>query len=256
MTSLLKNKVFISTRPSGKADDLKKLICQQGAQWYELPMITLEEIPTDEFTQSIFSNLNEYTHVAFTSANAFQFFYDKASKYPHFKDQLSKVKITSIGYKTSELIKSRGLTINFDANVKSGEEFAGQLALFLKGENAKVLWPTSNLAPNTLQKQLNDIATVTRINLYANQAPKNYDTHIIKLIKQAKYDIIICASPSAFHHLYAILKSKSLKIACIGNTTSKAVIKQGIQPLAIAKTPNAKGLYEAIIHYYQKKKSS
>jgi uroporphyrinogen-III synthase len=44
---------------------------------------------------------------------------------------------------------------------------------------------------------------------------------------------------------------KSLKIASIGTTTSRAIQEAGLTPLLTATMSNVEGLTEAIVKYYQ-----
>ena len=63
--------------------------------------------------------------------------------------------------------------------------------------------------------------------------------------------MIVLASPSAINNLIPITSSK-LKVACIGQVTAEATLKHKITPLAIAKEPNAIGIFNAIKKYYSK----
>lgn len=251
--ALLNGKCFITTRPYGKSTELAEMLSGYGAELLELPMIELSEVECDEEECKLLNAYKYYSHIAFTSAYGFRFFYEKMSRYGFFRDMIGTLKIVSIGYKTSELIRSYGLPIEFDAKAKTGGEFADRFATYLTGENAKVVWATGTLSPNKLIKRLSEVAEVIRVNLYKNTVPDEIDFHLIQKIKQSDYDMIILASPSAFNNLYAMVESKELKTVCIGQTTALAVKKQGITPLALADEPTSEGIFQAIVRSYQDK---
>lgn len=250
---ILNGKCFITTRPHGKSTDLDKILRGYGAQLMELPMIELSKVECDDEECELLNGYRNYSHIAFTSVYGFQFFYEKMNRIGFFQDMIGALKIVSIGYKTSELIRSYGLPIAFDAKAKTGSEFADRFVTYLNGKNAKVIWATGTLSPNKLTKRVSEVAEVIRVNLYKNTVPDEIDNHLIQKIKQGDYDMIILASPSAFNNLYAMVESKELKTVCIGHTTALALKEQGITPLAIAKEPTSEGIFQAIVSYYRDK---
>ncbi len=251
MDSILSGKVFISTRPFGKSKELQLLFEKEGASVIELPMIDLSAIKNNPDVEKTISRIDNYTHIAFTSANAFHFFNESINHYQNATNLLNKLNIVSIGYKTSEEIKARGFHIEYDANAKTGKEFADKLYTHLKDKKATVLWPTGDLSPNHLIQKLNTIAEVSRLNVYTNSKPENINESVIDKIKNNKYDMIILASPSAINNLVTLVSNENLKAVCIGETTAEATLKQGITPLTIAKEPNALGIFNAVYNYYK-----
>ncbi|MCW3785359.1 uroporphyrinogen-III synthase [Plebeiibacterium sediminum] len=251
MDSILKGKVFISTRPLGKSKDIQVLFEKEGADLIEFPMIELTESDEDLLLQGSLNQIMNFTHVIFTSANAFRFFYSLISKQENSDEILNHLKVASIGYKTSEEIKSKGLNIVFDGHAKTGKEFITKLKPFLKDKQANILWPTGDLSPNNLVDTLNTVANITRINIYKNTAPANFNPEVLQKINKGNYDMIVLASPSAINNLVPIT-SNHLKVACIGQVTAEATLKHNITPLAIAEEPNAIGIVNSIKNYYKK----
>ena len=247
----LKGKCIISTRPFGKSEELARLLKAYGAELLELPMIELTETKCDEICYDALTNLESYTHVVFTSAYGFEFFMGKLKQHDRLKELITKVKIVSIGYKTSELIKSYGLKIDFDAQAKTGEEFADKFVAYLKGKEARVIWSTGNLSPNNLAEKVSEVARMTRLNIYENSIPLSFDRALINKIKSNDYDLLVLASPSAFRNLYGLVNIQDLKVVCIGQTTAREVKKHGMVPLAIADEPSALGITNAILDYYK-----
>lgn len=249
----LAGKCFVSTRPVGKSEELKECLGKYGAELLELPMIELSEVNCNEKACEVLANYDKYTHVAFTSAFGFEFFLKKIRKHNHFEDIISKVKIASLGYKTSEVITNAGLPIAFDAMAKTGEEFALKFAEYLKGKDANVIWVTNELAPNHLVNKVGELAQITRLDLYKNSLPKNIDKALLKRLSNDDYEMIVVASPSAFKNLYSITQDKAMRIVCIGQTTALEAQNYGVVPLAVANEPNAQGLTNAVLDYYHTK---
>ncbi len=255
MNSLLSGKVFISTRPKGKSDELRSLFEKEGACVFELPMIELTDSNKHETIKTAIKNLKNYSHIVFTSANAFHFFYNALLKEKNHKEILNKLKIASIGYKTSDEIKSKALNIDFDGKAKTGKEFASKLYEYLKGKNASVVWLTGDLSPNHLIDTIQPIANISRLNIYSNSIPTKVNQDIIDRINDDNYDMIVLASPSAINNLITLIKNTKLKVVCIGQTTAEAALNHGITPLTIAKEPNAIGILNAVCKYYRNNNS-
>ncbi len=251
-TVTLHGKTFISTRPFGKSEELNGILKKYGAKLIEFPMIELSEKKCDSLSSSVLANLDNYSHIAFTSAYGFEFFYKKISRHNHFESLLSKIKIASIGYKTSVIINNYGLTIDFDGKAKTGNEFSDKFSQYLVGKNANLIWATGSLSPDNFVKKLSKVASVTRINLYENNPPSDVDVRILNMINGKEYDIIILASPSAFNNLSLLVDTQSLKVVCIGSSTANAAKKGGVKPLAVANEPTPQGIEDAILDYYQK----
>ncbi len=251
MDSILSGKVFISTRPSGKSKELQLLFEKEGASVIELPMIDLSVIKNNPDVEKTISRIDNYNYIAFTSANAFHFFIESISHFENPTNLLNKLRIVSIGYNTSEEIKAKGFNIEYDANAKTGKEFAEKLCIYFNDKKATILWPTGDLSPNHLVRKLKPIAEVSRLNVYTNSIPENINESVIDKIKNNKYDMIILASPSAFNNLVTLVSNQNFKSVCIGETTAEATMKQGITPLTIAKEPNAIGIFNAVYNYYK-----
>jgi len=252
MAVSLKGKCFISTRPEGKSKELKDALHKLNAELIEFPMIELSQLECNNAVNKVLNCYTEYTHIAFTSVYGFEFFLKKVNHHPQRNNILSKLKIVSIGYKTSETIRNNGFKIDLDANAKTGEEFAKILAAYIRGKNARIIWATGVLSPNVLVEKVGKVAEVVRVDLYNNSLPDRVDNNMVERIKSNEYDMLILASPSAVKNLFALVSSNDLRVVCIGLTTASEAERYGIQPLAVANEPSSKGIVDAILNYYEK----
>ncbi len=240
-------KIIISTRPKGKSEDLKNLFEAEGYSLIEFPMIDIQAVVLDNTIKKALHTLDKYSYVAFTSANAFRFFHNFLVELDLVNYFMDVVKIASIGYKTSKVIQSQGYSIDFDAQAKTGHDFARKFKQYLnKDKTNHILWPTGNLSPNFLENTLQQEYNVKRINIYKNTYPDKVDKSIADSINSNQYHMIIVASPSAIINLNRTIPIKDIKIACIGNTTAQAAIDLGINPTVIANEPSAMGIFNAV----------
>jgi len=254
MNNLLQGKIIISTRPKGKSEDLRQLFENEGAEFIDIPLIELVRKDKNE-EKKIVSSLNEYNYVVFTSAIAFQFFYEILQENNLDSFLCNELKILSIGYQTTMTIQEKGYKVEFDGMAKTGQEFVEKLDIYLKSKNASILWPTGDLSPDLLTTELKHSSKVDRYDIYFNSLPKNIDLEVVNKIRNKNYDIIILTSPSSLSNLIQLTQTTEHKIVCIGQTTATAAIKQGIKPLCIAQEPNALGIFNAVIDYYKKSES-
>ncbi|TKG96017.1 uroporphyrinogen-III synthase [Puteibacter caeruleilacunae] len=247
----LLNMEFISTRPKGKSDDLKDKLSSLGADLIEFPMIEIQEKKLTKDEELILLNLQEFSHLVFTSANAVNIFIKNIHRLKIDLNRLSRLVVASIGPKTTEALEQKGIQVDLKEAATTGLEFAEILATKLKGQENNILWPTGELAPNHLPNTLKTIAPIKRINIYNTLCPENTDSNLINKIINNQYSAIILTSPSTFYHLLEVMKDKiitsSLKLICIGLTTAKAVKEAHIEPLAIASKPSSEGILSTII---------
>lgn len=254
---LLKDKVFISTRPYGKSDILKERFEQSGAKLYELPMIEIKHSGLKEDLSGVFRDLFSFDWIIFTSANAVEhFMYElKKRKSTHELSGDIKIQMAVIGKKTAEMLKTYGYFPDFMAQEANGGAFAEDLKQLFLDSHPNVLWPTGNLASDYLPKKLSAVADVIRINLYKTTVPKKIDHAIMKMIARNHYDLIFFYSPSAVNNFYEICQDKtsmeSIKAACIGKVTEEACLDKEIFPVFIPEKPDSESLFEATIHYFQ-----
>lgn len=118
-----------------------------------------------------------------------------------------------------------------------------------------VLLSLGCLASDKIEKGLSKIADVTRIELYNTTEPHSYSDEIAEMIKNNQYNIIIFTSPSQVQNFLKILNLKSkiinlkLNTACIGRTTEKEIIKNGIKPALVSSKSDGLTFAKEIEHF-------
>jgi uroporphyrinogen-III synthase len=253
MESALRNKIFISTRPEGKSDDLQQIIESNGGLVYEMPMI---EVQAEEISLEGKEKLlpdNKYEWIIFTSANGIKYFFEHL-KIHTGNTNIGKAKIAIIGLRSAKTLLKYGYSTDFINSGNTAKDFAKELKILFGSSRPNVLLPLGNLAGTTIETELTNIANIHRINVYKTVMPKTINYEVLEMIKEDNYAMIIFTSPSAFNNFSLITKDKinikKIRAACIGPTTSSALIENGIKPLLEAKNMNSSGIANAIVKYY------
>ncbi len=234
----LKGKTIISTYPKKIPDVLADSLESLGAKVLSLPMIQISPIPF-----SLEKNIEQYNWIVFTSKNAIPPFFKKI--------QLSNQnKIAVIGKGTADELSKHEYQASFIGSGKSGEDFAEELVQLVP-EGESILLVLGQLAPNTIQQKLSSKNSVDRIDVYNTEMPDSIQSEHLQRIEKDDYDLIIVSSPSAIINLSSALKNgvKELRLISIGKTTSAAIRKLGIEPLAEAKESSYQGLADITIEY-------
>ena len=103
-------------------------------------------------------------------------------------------------------------------------------------------------------------AHVADVIAYRTIAPEAPDHAVLEHIRVGEVDVIIFASPSAFHNLAGFLGAshlvklaESVQFAAIGPTTARAMRESGVRVHIEAEEASAAGLADAIAKYYRER---
>ncbi len=251
---MISGKVFISTRPAGRSQNLGKLLKEQGAELMEMPMIEIQKAQLSTYQNDLLTNTNQFDWIVFTSSNGVIHYFDHLKSASGTYNISVNTKIAVIGKDTGSELNSFGHYPSYTSRRSTGEAFSEELTELFKGKNLNVLLPVGNLARRTIENKLKGIAGVVRLNVYNTEMPCNINYKVLNRIQENNYDMIIFTSNSGFKNFCLIAENKinlnSLRIACIGSTTAEAVRQAGVQPLITSKKMNSSGIAEAIIDYY------
>jgi uroporphyrinogen-III synthase len=203
------------TREPEQSVSFINLLSKNRIYPFLVPLIEIIEID---------SNLQDFSfdYIIFTSSNAFKYFY----KFLH-KFNLSKVKIVSIGEKTSSYIKSFNMNIDYSPDDYSAE---GIIKLFekLSLKNKKILIPGSCKRNNFLENKLTEMQNnISILNTYNTKTVYYEKDYVNNFIIENNINIITFFSPSAVLAFFeqANLECSPVKIVTIGKTTGESVSK-------------------------------
>lgn len=258
MSLFLQDKVFISTRPEGHSDELAQLFSNAGATLIEMPLVKIQSARLSDNEKAYFKSLHQFQWLMFTSANGVRCFFQKLNEIQGNLHLPKTLQLAVIGNKTEQVLTGFGYKATFTGTGSTGEDFADAFIHKIKNEKTKpdVLLALGKLARTAIQDQLKNFAQCTRINLYETIAPEPIDEEMKKLLVSNKYEMMLFTSPSGIQNLLKLvgeLKPQNIRMACIGETTSKTAIENHITPLVVAQISTAEGLFKSIINYYKNK---
>lgn len=170
---------------------------------------------TDNDINQGFQNLQNYTHLLFTSKSAVRIFCELLTRYDQSPAQLNKI-VIAIGQSTANLLSQLQLPVNFIAEEESSEGVVKLLSK-IPMKNAHLFWPHSALSRPVLTnffKQNNVKYTDCIVYDTINQAPGNPPD-------LSQIDEIIFSSPSTVDGFLKIYKTipKGVMLTTIGEVT-------------------------------------
>lgn len=263
MQPLLGIRVLV-TRSAYQASSLISLLHQAGAEVVHIPLISIVA-PTDPATlreiKEAVHNLHSYHWLIFTSTNGVDFFMHFVNRYQANLSQIH-AKVVAVGPKTAQRLQQYGLHSSYPS-VYEAEGIYEHLRSEIQKDD-RVLIPTSNLARNFLQVELDQLgAKVHRIHVYENQVDFSRKEELLALLQNHQVDYITATSSSTVHNLIKVLAEagvrdpkqllQNITLFCIGQKTADTAMKLGIVNLCIAKEATIEGLVDRMIQFTQQK---
>ncbi len=246
----LKNRTIISTRPISREDNIKDYLSDKGANVIDFPMIEISSAIINDNIKNALINIKSFQWIVFTSKNGVDFFFRTLKKLKISAYNVNSIKIAAIGEKTAQEVKSNGMTSYFISSGNTSEEMVKELANKQIKKGDKVLLVLGELAKSTLETGLSKIADLTRIDIYKTLDTRNHSKDIIERIKKDNYDMIIFTSPSGVNNFLKLINKDSLKIACIGQTTEKEILRYNQKPLLVSTKPDGLNFAQDIEKYF------
>lgn len=165
---------------------------------------------------------------------------------PSVADLAKRCAICAVGRGTAAALTAHGITPTWVA--------AGSAAAIIadwdrrpdvrESPTPRVLIPCSAIAKPTLRTGLIDAGCdVTQVSVYTTQpitpVPQVYHTHP---------DVVVALAGSAVRAVADVIKADpSIRLVTIGRPSADVARQCGITPAAVARTPDARGLADAII---------
>lgn len=230
----LHDKRIIITRPSGRSEQLAKLLRDSGAEVISMPTIKTTIIHNALDGKSI----SGYDWVGFTSVTGVEAFFELLRDGDRDVRELGNAKIAAIGPATGEALRSRGLCVEFIPGIFDGENLAQGLSEF----GGKIL----------MLRSLNgaaDIAEIFTRNAIDYTEICIYRTDYVKLDHVPEYaDIIIFTSSSTVRGLCENVNNmREVHAVCIGKQTAQQAARLGFVNIRIAEQATVEEIYKAVI---------
>lgn len=256
MNRLLQDKIFISTRPENSSKELTELFANAGATLLEMPLIKIIPSCLNETERNCFNRLQDFQWLVFTSSNGIRYFFENLNEIHGDQKLPESLQIAVIGDKTEKTLNSFGHVASFKNHGSTGEDFADTFIQKIKSNSKlNILLSLGNMARTVIQQKLAEFANCTRINVYQTTSTESVDEKIVQQIENDNYEMLLFTSPSGIETFIKIMnknQAKNIRIACIGETTSNAAIKNNITPRVVAQDSTTSGLFESIVNFYKK----
>lgn len=226
---------IILTRPLYEADNIRQSLEAEGWEVIAFPMIEIKALELNEADSLILKNCKDFPQIVFTSKNGVHEFFRQKGSFP--KEDLTNSRFACIGKTTAKALGEYGNNASLIAE-GSSEDFLPLLKSDFIQPNENLLLVQGKLADNFLLNELNALCPTSRLQIYDTLAVQSYSKEVVERIRNNDYSLLLFTSPSAFHRFIEIMKEceveKDFRIACIGNTTAKAVRESGIEPIFVA----------------------
>lgn len=252
----LKNRRVVITRPETQNAELRAELEARGASVIEMPLIEISLDGNEEIANEIFSMLNEYDWLVFTSANGVRGFFKKF--FARFKDLrwLGPCRIACVGPATKKAVEELHLEVEIVPEEHTGTALADKLIAEQDLENLKICVVTGNKNPETLAKRLSEEAhaIVDTFPCYSTDSA-NVETHLsaVEDFRENGADFIVFASGSAVQSFITQAPNLRLektatqpKVVAIGEPTASALRQSGIPVAAIASKATVPAIADAI----------
>jgi uroporphyrinogen III methyltransferase/synthase len=249
---------IVITRPEKQADDLARLLINEGANPIHFPTIKIVPPPDWSDLDAAIKNLEDYNWLIFTSANGVAFFFERLfAKNKDIRD-LKGVKICCIGPATAKQVESKGIRVDLVPKkfISEGilESFSG---MNLRGKKILIARAAKarDVLPARLKKSGAKVDVVTAYETINSGKKKN---DLETLFKENQVDVITFTSSSTVNNFVKIMGRnfslpKGVKIACIGPVTEAAAARAGFSVDIHQEEYTMEGLVQTLIDYFGKK---
>ncbi|MBI9033440.1 MAG: uroporphyrinogen-III synthase [Bacteroidales bacterium] len=254
MINPIEDKIIISTRPEYTEDKIYQALRKEGAQVFQLPMITLVENQLTE-NDMVLQQLDQYSRIVFTSHNGVKYFFKRYKELFGNYATPTHIKFAVFGRQTYMSMAKYGKNAEIASFGKTSKDLLEVLKTKCIPEE-RILLALGNLASELLEQGLSDYK-VKRINIYQTKENTEFNSEQISRIVENRYDLVLFTSPSGFisfkSYFEKILDLSTIKIACIGETTFNAIKHAGLLPVVVANEPGAFGVTNSIKEYFNEK---
>jgi len=256
----LHGRTVLLTRARAQSSRMAARLESLGASVIHCP--TIEIVPPTSWTRldASIGKLEEYDWIAFTSANAVEFFIRRLrDRRKDGIEAIRQVACCAIGPATAEALESAGVVAQVIASESRSEGALKAIVDHLGSEDAirgvAFLIPRARSARNVLPAGLRSLgARVDDVETYQTVKPNLDGESIIRLLQETSIDVITFTSPSTVSNFSELVGANDLsdllantRVACIGPVTAEAAARHGLANIIQPETYSASALVESIV---------
>lgn len=249
MTALNGLRILV-TRPTHQAENLCRLIEQQGGIAIRFP--TLAIVACDDLLtiQKTLADLNHFQWLIFVSSNAVNFAL-KANDGKIAKPKM--LRLGAIGTATAKALAMAGLSVdlipaqNYNSEALLAlpelQQIQGQRFLIVRGEGGR-----EELA-NILRSRGAD---VHYLNVYKRIIPSTNNSDVIAMLEQNELDVITVTSGEVLQNLLIMLGAArhpqlfNLPLVVVSDRIKQMAVDMGFKRIAVANSPSDEAILETV----------
>ncbi len=242
----------VVTRDESGDGPLTAALRERGADVIHWPVIAVAPPEDPRPLDSAASQLASYDWVALTSRRAVAALAERVREIP------SGVRLAAVGEGTGEAAEARGWRVDLVAGEQTGEALVAAFQCEGLARGARVLFPASDLARDTVPAGLERAgAAVERVTAY-RIVPAALDADACRrMVEEEKVDVVSVTSPSSGENLIAAVGealfrhlAETVPFAAIGPTTATALRSFGVKDVVEAEEHSFDGLAEAVARHF------
>ncbi len=242
-------KVLI-TRPRAQSESFGRALFAAGFEPIYFPVIEIRPIENNTELDNAIKNIDKYSWVIFTSANAVDAVFPLAPT-PLPVGEGQGVRFAAIGPKTAEALRKHNIKPDFVP-----DEYVAEAILPGLGDlkNKWVLLPRAEIARKELPEAIARAGGIAHEIVVYQTLPSAVDLDGLNELKSG-VDLITFTSASTVENFVALVHQNKLDplnlpnhplFACMGPITGQAAREEGITNLVVAEEYTTEGLIKAI----------
>jgi uroporphyrinogen-III synthase len=254
--SLQRKRVMV-TRAIEQSEAIVQALKEHGAIPVLAPMIAFA--PADDSTalDNLLSGTQVFDWLFITSQNAVKALQDRSANLNiDLAHRMREVKIAVVGPTTAEMVKTAGLTVDYISRQHRGVALAEELSGKIEGKS--ILLPHSDKANPDLVAKLKTLGTtVIEVVAYKTIQPQPGAIIEFEKLRRDGVDAVLFFSPSAVHHLHAILGeeqfhlfSRQALFAAIGPVTEQALRSVNVERIVMAQDTTVSAVIDILMGYF------
>lgn len=239
----LAGRVVVVTRPRSKSGAAARALRAKGARVVFAPLIRTVPPRSWKPLDRELERLHLYEAVAFTSANAVEFFFRRLRELTGRKPPPPRI-VAAVGRATQKAVDAKGWT----SSVVPDDARAAGLAKVLRvPRGARVLIPRAERGLDILPKALREAGARVRVVAAYRTVPDVEGRRALRRALALGADAVTFASGSAAALAVADLKLTGAAAVAIGPTTAATLRSKGVAPAAVAKRPDPESFAQAVV---------
>lgn len=250
---------IVVTRAREQASVFLTRLSELGAECVEFP--TIEIVPPDSWKEMdrTIKELDSYKWLLFTSVNGVKYFFNRLYELDKDVRTLRNLKIGTIGPKTAEAVRERGIVPDLIPDEYRAESVVK--AFEKEGiTDLKILLPRASEAREILPDELKRMgANIDVVKAYRTIMPEKNTEQIKSMFMEKKIDMVTFTSSSTVNNFIKMFGEEadqikewmdSVDVACIGPITARTAKKHGLNVTVMPESYTIEGLTDVIVEYY------